>query len=174
MFGKMVRAIRLDRSLYMQAEKNPSWNQESLMIVVIVAILNGVIGGAAWAAVNQRFGIEAILMFVVGTVISYFVTSYVIFYIGTNFFGATTSWEETRRVMGYAYAPMVLAGIPCVGFVFVILTVVGMFFALRETLDIEMAQTIIVCIIAAVILFIIFGLLFGMLGIDLQGIGIGV
>ncbi len=133
MFDRIVRAIRLDRTLYREVADNPAYMNEAVIIVVVVSLL---------AAIGQLFtgGIGAYILQVVnGILFGWVLWAVVAYYVGAKFFNGRSSVQEMLRTLGYANAPRILGllgFIPCVGFLFAIagwvLSILAGVIAIRE------------------------------------------
>ena len=85
----LIRAARLDVSFYEEVEKDPSYSQDAV-VVVILASLVGAFGKLIGALFSGHF-LTAILLFIVTAAVSvggYFLWVWVAHYIGTRFFNA--------------------------------------------------------------------------------------
>jgi hypothetical protein len=178
---RMLRAAKLDKSLYNEVEADTTATTQALTVVVIVAIASGVgsaIGGAmtghgAGAIVGAL--IAGVLIALVGWAVAAFFT----YWAGTRFFGGTATYGELLRTLGYATSPGVLnilAFIPVLGglilFVTSIWTLVCEFVAIREALDLDNGRTvatIIVAIIAYIVVAFVIAVVLGAIGL---GVGV--
>jgi hypothetical protein len=171
----MIRAAKLDVSLYHEVEHDTSLDQQALLVVIIAAaaggvgallagIIGGVLGGVLGADVGGSFvtTILSTIWVVVFTVIGYYIWAFVTQWVGTNLFEGRADFGEVKRALGYAYTPQVLnvfSFIPCLGailgFVTSIWTLIAAFYALREALDLDSTKTIITLVIGWVIIMVI-------------------
>jgi hypothetical protein len=156
---RMLRAAKLDKSLYNEVEADTSATPQALTVVVIVAIASGIgfaIGGAMGrAGAGSIVGglIAGVLLALVGWAVVAFFT----YWVGTRFFGGTATYGELLRTLGYATTPGVLnilAFIPVLGglilFVTWIWTLVCEYVAIREALDLDNGRTIATIIVAII------------------------
>jgi hypothetical protein len=127
MIEKMIRAARLDPTLYNQVENDETETTNAMIIVVLVGIISGI--GAAIGAVllsanppSATFPVPNPIMAFIGTVlntiIGWVVWSFVVYFVGTRVYNAPATTGELLRTLGYAQSPLllnVLSGIPCLG-----------------------------------------------------------
>ncbi|HEY54521.1 MAG TPA: YIP1 family protein [Caldilineae bacterium] len=185
--SRMIRAAKLDVSLFEEVEHDTSLDQQALLVVIIAAaaagigallagIIGGVLGGLLGADIMAVGGGFMVTIFstiwvVVFTVIGYYIWAFVTQWVGTNLFEGTADFGEVKRALGYAYAPQVLnvfSFIPCLGtllsFVTSIWTLAAAFYALREALDLDSTKTIITLVIGWVIIMVISFLIASLIG----------
>jgi hypothetical protein len=180
----MMRAMRLDKTFFEEVEHDPSYNQDALAVVVLVAIAGG-IGGFLGSLIARNTFINAVLGLIVGVlmaVIGYFIWVYVAQFIGTRLFKGQGDVGEVQRAFGFAYAPQILgilSFIPCLGGLIAlaawIWSIAAGFVAIRQSLDQDnqnAALTVIVSAIAVMVITALIGAVFGtILGIGAVGIG---
>ena len=179
MVDRVMRAIKLDKDFYNEAEQDTSLDQEAMLVVIIVSLASG-IGSLIQGMIAGDFG-AALLMAIVTIVIGiggYYLWSYITLLVGTKFFGGDADFGEMKRTLGYAHAPRLLgllSFIPCVGWLFplagFVLSLVAAVVAIREAMDFDTGKAVITAIIGWVIVLIlsvIIGLVFG---IGAAGVG---
>lgn len=172
MLERMIRAARLDIGVYEELESDTTANGQALTVVVIVSILSGlgffiasVFGGDFVGAIVTL--IVSVLLAIVGWALFAFIT----YFVGTRLFGGTATWGELLRTIGFAYTPLVIGIIPCLGFVGWIWFVITSIVAIRQSLDITTGKAVLTAIIAAVVYIILAGIVFGIL--SAVGLGFG-
>jgi len=172
MVKRLIRAARLDVSLYEEVEADTTLTQEALIAVALIAIINGVVGFIANLLVGTGIGLAflSLVWGVVWAVIGYFLYAFLAYIIGTNLFQATTDFGEMRRVLGYAYGPMIFSLVPCVGWIvaFVWTLITGVV-AIRQAMDTDTTKAAITAGIAIVIVVIIGAVVGALLGIGGAG-----
>ena len=155
LFERMMRAARLDVSLYEEVEADNTATSQAATVVAIVAGCQG-IGSAIGAAMNREGGQPA--MALVGAVIAAFVGwviwSYTTYFIGTRVFNGTATPGEMLRTIGFAQTPGVfgiLGFIPClgslIGLAAGIWALVAGVIAIRQALDFDTGKAILTAII---------------------------
>lgn len=172
MIDRIIRAIRLDPTLYREVADDESYMNEGIIIVAIVTLLSafgsglgaaisdtgrGFFGAFLWDAVTR-----VLLGWLLWAVISYFVG---------NLLGGKSSVTEMARTLAYAQAPAfvtVLGFIPCIGWIFVLagfgLSIAAGVIAIRESMEFDTMNAVITAgigillyVIASVIITFVFG-----------------
>jgi hypothetical protein len=168
---RMLRAARLDVPTYEEVEADTTATTQALTVVVIVALAQGI--GAAIGATMAGTGnpIGGLIGGIISALIGWAVWSYVIYLVGTRFFGGTATYGEVLRTLGFAESPGVLgilSFIPVLGGIIALVAgiwvLVASFIATRQALDISNGKTvgtIIVAIVALIIVLAIVGIIFG-------------
>jgi hypothetical protein len=165
----MIRASRLDVSLYEEVEKDTNETQNALIVVVVAAAASGI--ATAISAASQPGGnpVLGLVAGVVGAVLAWAVVTGFVYLVGTRLFGGTATWGEVMRTVGYANAPGVLnilGFIPIlgglVGLVVGIWVIVTTVVAIRQALDVSTGKAIISAVIGwilgAIVLAIVFSI----------------
>lgn len=174
---RMLRAARLDVGLYNEVEADVNATPQALTVVAISALAGG-IGTAIGAAMAGRQ--QAILGGLVGGIlaelIGWAVWSYVMYFVGTRFFGGTATYGELLRTLGFAYSPgvlQILRFIPILGGIITLVVFIWRiatgFIAIREALDFDSGKTIATIVIG----FIGYLIVVAILAAILAAIGLG-
>ncbi|MGC9349879.1 MAG: YIP1 family protein [Anaerolineae bacterium] len=179
MLERIIGVFKLDRQVFAEVEHDESATSQAAIIVAIVAalaIVGNIIGLLFNIVRGGDFQIGATLLNIVGTLvvvfINWFVWSGITYVVGTQLFKGEATFGEMLRVIGFAYAPRMLAIIPCIGGVIgAIWSLIASYFAIKEGLDLDDTGTI-VTILVGWLITIIIGALFGLLGIG-GAIGLG-
>jgi len=183
MVDRVIRAVKLDKDFYNEAERDTSLNQEALLVVIIVSLASG-LGSLIGGFINRDIGFGGALLGAVITIVlgiaSYYIWAYVTLFVGTKFFGGTADAGEMLRTLGYAQAPRLLgllSFIPCVGPIIsllsFVLSLVAVVVAIREALDFDTGKAIVTAIIGWVIIMVItmiIGAVIGIGGLGVAGI----
>ncbi len=164
----MMRAIRLDKTFFEEVENDPSYNQDALGVVIIVAAI-GSIGsfiGALVTGAGFLAAIGGLIVSLVLAILGYFLWVFVAHWIGTQFFKGVGDRGEVQRALGFAYAPQalnILSFIPCVGgiiaFAAWIWSIVAAFIAIRQSLEQDDANAALTVIISGIAIMIVVGLI---------------
>ncbi len=169
-WDRMIRAAKLDASLYNEVEQDSSATSQALLVVLMVAVLSGI--GAL------RGGVGGFIFGLIAAVVSWAIWSFVLYFVGTTIFKGTATYGELLRCVGFANTPnalAVLAFIPGVGpliaFVASIWALVAMVIAAREALDVSTGQAIITAIIGFLIVLIVLGVVGSIVGLGMVGVG---
>jgi hypothetical protein len=173
---RMVRAARLETSLYNEVEADTSATSQALTVVVITALAGG-IGAALGQALGGRpAGIAGGLIGgIFAELLGWLVWSYVMYFVGTRVFHGTATYGELLRTLGFANSPGVLLifrFVPVLGglisLVVGIWRIIAGFIAVREALDLDTGTTVatvVVGIIAYLVVAAIIALILGAFGL---------
>lgn len=162
LISRMVRAARLDVSLYEEVEADTTATSQSATAVAIVAVA-GAIGGALQAAMSDTGGniIGSVIWGLLSALFIWVVWSYLTYFIGTKMFGGTATPGEMLRTLGFASAPGVFNVLifipvlgPLVGFITMIWSLVAGVIAVRQALDFDTGKAILTAVIAGVVAFL--------------------
>lgn len=168
MLSRIIRALKLDSSLYNEVEADPSYDTEAYIIVAVASLLAGIGGGFAVDPNNLAgglsFKIGGAIMGIIVAFIGYLVTAYIVYFVGTRFFGGTADYGEMRRTLGYAYSANFIAIIPCIGIIAIPWAIATYFIATREGLDLDNGKAALTALISWVI-WVVITLILGALGI---------
>lgn len=164
MFGRALRAARLDVTLYNEVEADASLSREALYVVIIVSVLSGI--GSFLSLLFSGSIIGALLSLIVGIafgILAYYLFCYVAHWVGTSMFKGQGDVGEVLRTVGYASgvrAIGLLAFIPCIGWLIglagLVWWIAASVVALREALDIDTGNAIVTAVIGGVIVVAIY------------------
>jgi hypothetical protein len=168
--NRMIRAAKLDVSLYEEVEKDKTVTNQALLVVVIASICAGI--GRAISG-HLISGIEGLVTgLVVGLVVSlvgWLIWSFITYIIGTRLFkGPQTeaTYGQLLRCIGFSDSPGVLgifAFIPILGpiivFIALIWMLVAMIIAVRQALDFSTGRAIATCVVGAIVYVVLLGVL---------------
>ncbi|MGD8624829.1 MAG: YIP1 family protein [Anaerolineae bacterium] len=166
MIDRIMRAIRLDWTVFREIAEDQNAMSEAAIIVVIVSILSAIGSGLA---AEGFFG--AFVLALVATVIGWIAWAIVTYFVGTTFFQGKSDIPEMMRVLGYAMAPNLLgffSFLGCIGgliaFIGSILAFVAGFIAVREAMEFDTGPAILTVLIGWIVYFaisMVVGLVFG-------------
>jgi hypothetical protein len=176
MINGIIRAIKLDSAFYEEVEQDPSYDRDSLAVVILASLLGG-IGGLISMAMSGNI-LQAIIAFVVTvvlTLVGFFLWVWIATFVGTKLFKGTGKFENVKRAMGFAYAPQllnILSFIPClggiIGLVAWVVSVIAGVKAVRQALNQDNTNAILTVVVSAIVVFIItaaIGAVFAAIGI---------
>ncbi len=179
---RMIRAARLETSLYEEVEADTAATQQALLVVIIAAVAEG-IGVAIRAGMQGRPGgvlVAGLILGVISAVLGWIVWSYVTYWIGTRLFRGAATPGEMLRTIGFAQSPRVLDLLlflpalgPIIRLVVAIWLLVAGIIAIRQALDLSTGQAIVTAVIGWILLLVvafIIALIFG----AIAGIGAAV
>ncbi len=167
--NRSIGFLRLDDATYEEVEHDQNGTVQAAVVVVVASLLAG-IGGLG------EGGLGFVAALVVG-IISWFIISYVIFFIGTRLLASSQTQADPGqllRTVGFAQvagALGILAFIPVLGalaalvaFVWgIVMTVKGV----QHALEMSMARAVVTSVAGWLVAGIISGIIFRILGIDL-------
>jgi hypothetical protein len=157
MVDRILRAIRLDWTVFREIAEDESATTQAAIIVVVVTFLSAVGSGIA-----SRSLVTFIVSWIVSILVGWILWAIITYFVGTALFKGQTTIPEMLRVLGYANAPILLgllSFIPCVGWLFPIiggiLALIAGILAIREAMDFTSGNAIITVVISWVISFAI-------------------
>jgi hypothetical protein len=179
MFDRIVRVIKLDKSVYAEVETDPAATSQAAIVVAIVALLSAIGGGLSTVVTAEGRGfVGAFVAALLSAFIGWLVWSAVTYFVGTSLFKGEATLGEMLRVIGFAQAPQVLgvlSFIPCVGWLFSLagwlLSLYTGFLAIQEGLDLDTGKTIATVVIGWIVAFIVSLVIGLILGVGAFGAG---
>jgi hypothetical protein len=175
MIDRIVRAIRLDWTVFREIAQDREALQQAAIIVLVVTFLSalGGAGGMLIAKMNVGTAILGFFVdwFVNGILIGWIGWSILTYLVGTYLFKGQSDVQEMMRVLGYASAPRLLglfSFIPCIGWIIAIagwiLSLIAGIIAIREAMDFDTGNAIITVVISWIAAFIIAMIINGIFG----------
>ena len=161
----MIRAAKLDVSLYEEVEKDATATNQAVLVVVIASVCSGI--GSALGNMSSGMGgiLGGLVVGVVTALVGWLIWSFITYFIGTKLFkGPQTeaTYGQLLRCIGFSDSPLVLAilsFIPLLGgiisFVASIWALVAMVIAVRQALDFSTGRAVATCIVGFVVLIVI-------------------
>lgn len=136
---RLIRASKLDSSLYEEVEGDPGALRQATLVVVLSSV------AAALGSPVQQFSIAALIVGAVVSLLAWYVWAFLTYVIGTKLLPEDTTkadWGQLLRTIGFSSAPgmiRVLGLIPgLAGIVFLaaaIWMLIAMVVAVRQALD---------------------------------------
>ena len=161
---RMRGAAMLDVATYEAIEADRTATGQALVVVIIVAICQG-IG-------NMNRGSSGIILGVIGAIGGWLLWSGVTMIVGTKLFGGTADWGELLRTLGFAQAPGVLALfglIPVLGvmalFIVGIWQAIACVIAIRQALDFSTGKAIVTALIGFIVIMVVMAILGTVFGV---------
>jgi hypothetical protein len=168
---RMIRAAKLDVSLYEEVEKDAAATNQALLVVVITSICSGIGTAISSGAGGFVFGLFA---GVVSALVGWLIWSFITYFIGTRIFkGPQTeaTYGQLLRCIGFSDSPRALAilsFIPVLGgivaFVAMIWSLVAMVVAVRQALDFTTGRAVVTCVVGFIALIVISAVVGGLAG----------
>jgi hypothetical protein len=173
MIDRMMRAIRLDRTLFRQVADNPEYTSEAVLIAVIVSVI---------ASLGALFGGKNALLLFIGQLANQILLGWILwalvaYFVGTALFKGRSQPMEMIRTLAYAGVPRVLGifgAIPCVGWIFAlagwVLSVVAGVIAIRESMEFDTTSAVVTALVGF-ILFVIASVIIGLILAPITALG---
>ncbi len=165
---RMIRAAKLDVTLYEEVEADKGAMGQAMGVVVLSSVAAGI----------GTIGTTGIMGLVLGTIVAlvgWFIWAFLTYYIGTRLLSepqTKADYGELLRTIGFSSSPgvlRVLGIIPMLGsilsFICGIWMLVAMVIAVRQALDYNNTwRAVGVCLIGWIVQIVIFGIFFGLAG----------
>jgi hypothetical protein len=167
----MIRAAKLDASLYEEVEADEGATTQAIIVVILSSVCSGIGTAIGSALAGHGTGAIGIGLFggLVSALIGWFIWSFITYFVGTNVFGGMASFVELLRTIGFSNAPGVLllfSFVPILGGLISaavwIWSLVAMVVAVRQALDFSTGKAILTCIVGwvvTIVLLIVLGIL---------------
>ena len=168
MIDRILGVFKLDSDTFEQIEHDQSATTQAAMVVLAVSLLSAV-GGLIGVLISGDDNlIMAFISPIISTFVGWLIWSAVLYYEGTSFFGGQADIGEMLRVVGFAYAPMVLGIIPCFGWIVgLVWTLAALVVAVRQGLDVDTGKALIIGVIGFVLVVILNLIVGSVLGVSL-------
>ena len=160
---RMRGAALLDVNTYEAVEADRNATGQAFVVVVIVAICQGI--GA------YEGGAVGIIAGVMGAILGWLLWSGVTMLVGTKLFGGTADWGELLRTLGFAQAPGVLAVMGVVallrlplGLLIPLWQLVTGIVAIRQALDFGTGKAVLTAIASFVVVLVVMTMMAGLFG----------
>lgn len=182
MVERMIRAARLDPTVFNELEADLSASGQALLVVILASLATGIGNGIRLS--TSGYPGQAVAGLIVGLImalIAFAVFVTLVYFVGTRLFGGTATPGEILRTLGFAYTPQLLgffAFIPILGglaaFIGTVWSWVAGVIAIREALDFDTGKAILTIIVAAIVVVVVLaivGIIFALLGLGLAVLG---
>lgn len=157
MLSRIIGVFKLDAKTFEEIEHNTSLTLPAAVIVILVSLVSGLGNGFFNGFVHKSF-LRGFLGSLVAVLLGWLLWSAVTWFVGTRFFKGEADLGQMLRVIGFAYLPMLLSIIPCVGGVIGILwTILAGFIAIRQGLDLDDLKAFFTVVVGAVCYLILTG-----------------
>ncbi len=149
MLARVIGVLKLDSKTFEEIEHNTSLTLYAAIIVALVSLVSGV-GTGIYRAIFSGSVINGFLGSIFATFLGWLIWSALTWFVGTRFFGGQADLPEMMRVIGFAYIPLFLTIIPCLGsIVGGIWALIAGFFAIRQGLDLDNTKTFLTVAVGA-------------------------
>jgi hypothetical protein len=160
----MIRAARLDPSLYEEVEADDTATTQALLVVILSSVSSGI--GTAISTALAGHGGGTVGVGLIGGLLSAFIGwaawSFITYFVGTKVFGGTASFGELLRTLGFSNSPnvlLILSFIPILGgfisFAVWVWGLIAMIVAVRQALDFTTGKAVLTCIVGWIVAIIL-------------------
>lgn len=159
MFARIIGVFKLDAETFEEIEHDASLTLPAALIVVLVSLVSGIGNGFFNGFIHKTF-LNGFIGSLIGVLLGWLLWSAVTLFVGTRFFHGEADLGQMLRVIGFAFLPMLLSIIPCVGGVIgIIWAVATMFIAIRQGLDLDDMKTFLTVVLGALAYVILMGIM---------------
>ncbi len=149
MFSRIVGVFKLNSATFEEIENNASLTLPAAIIVVLVSLVSGVGNGLFNGFIHKSF-FSGFIGALVSVLFGWLIWSAVTMIVGTRFFKGQADLGQMLRVIGFAYLPLLLSIIPCVGGIIgIIWAIAAGFVAIRQGLDLDNTKAFFTIVIGA-------------------------
>lgn len=150
MFARIIGVFKLSAATFEEIEHDTSLTLPAAVIVILVSLVSGLGNGLFNGLINKTF-FGGFLGSMISVLLGWLLWSAVSWFVGTRFFKGEADLGQMLRVIGFAYLPMLLSIIPCLGgLIGIIWTIAAVFIAIRQGLDIDDVKAFLTVIVGAV------------------------
>jgi hypothetical protein len=150
MLARIIGVFKLDVKTFEEIEHNSSLTLPAALIVVLVSLVSGVGNGLFNGFVHKSF-VSGFFGSLIAVLLGWLLWSAVTLFVGTRFFHGEADMGQMLRVIGFAYLPLLLSIIPCIGGVIGILWAIAAgFIAIRQGLDLDDIKSLLTVVVGAV------------------------
>jgi hypothetical protein len=137
MFARIIGVFKLSAATFEDIEHDTSLTLPAALIVVLVSLVSGLGNGLFNGFIHKTF-FGGFLGSMISVLLGWLLWSAVTWFVGTRFFKGDADLGQMLRVIGFAYLPMLLSIIPCLGgLIGIVWTIAAGFIAIRQGLDID-------------------------------------
>jgi hypothetical protein len=149
MLARIIGVFKLNAATFEEIEHNTSLTFPAAVIVVLVSLISGVGNGLFNGFIHKSF-FNGFFGALISVILGWFLWSAVTWFVGTRFFNGEADLGQMLRVIGFAYVPLALSIIPCVGgLIGIIWTIAAGFIAIRQGLDLDNLKSFFTVVVGA-------------------------
>jgi hypothetical protein len=157
MLARIIGVFKLNSQTFEEIEHNTSLTLPAALIVLIVALISG-LGNGLFNGLRggDTTFVGGFISSLVSVILGWLIWSVVTWFVGTRMFKGQADIGEMLRVIGFAYSPMVLSIIPCVGGIIgLVWALAAGFIAVRQGLDLDNTKAFLTVVVGAVLYIIL-------------------
>lgn len=159
MLARIIGVFKLDVKTFEEIEHNTSLTLSAALIVVIVSLISGIGNGLFNGFIHKSF-FSGFIGSLISVLLGWLLWSVVTLFVGTRFFHGEADMGQMLRVIGFAYLPLLLSIIPCVGGVIgIIWAIAAGFIAIRQGLDLSDLNAFLTVVVGALAYLVLTGVL---------------
>jgi len=159
MLARIIGVFKLDVKVFEEIEHNTSMSLPAALIVLLVSLVSGLGNGLFNTYIHQTF-FSGFLGSLISVLLGWLLWSVVTWFVGTRFFKGAADMGQMLRVIGFAYLPMVISIIPCIGGIIgIIWAIAAGFIAIRQGLDLDDWKAFLTVIVGALAYIVLTGIL---------------
>jgi len=159
MFARIIGVFKLDVKTFEEIEHNTSLTLSAALIVVVVSLISGIGNGLFNGFIHKSF-FSGFIGALISVLLGWLLWSVVTLFVGTRFFHGEADMGQMLRVIGFAYLPLLLSIIPCVGGVIgIIWAIAAGFIAIRQGLDLSDLNAFLTVVVGALAYLVLTGVL---------------
>jgi hypothetical protein len=150
MLARVIGVFKLDSKTFEEIEHNTSLTLYAALIVALVSLVSGVGSGIYNAIFKGSAGsiFGGFFGAIISTFLGWLIWAAITWFVGTRFFKGQADLTEMLRVIGFAYLPLLLSIIPCIGNVIgAIWALAAGFVAVRQGLDLDNSKTLLTVVV---------------------------
>jgi hypothetical protein len=134
---RIAGVFRLKKETFEEVEHDRAATGQAAMVVLLAALGTG-LGSALLAALGDGNFLVSFASLFLWAFVAWALVSGITYFIGTILFAGKATPGEMLRVIGFAFAPLTLGIIPCVGdFIGALWAMIAGFIAVRQGLDLD-------------------------------------
>lgn len=150
MFARIIGVFKLDVKTFEEIEHNTNLTLPAALIVILVSLISGVGNGFFNGFIHKTF-MSGFVGSLVSVILGWLLWSAVTLYVGTRIFHGEADMGQMLRVIGFAYLPLSLSIIPCVGgLIGVLWAIAAGFIGIRQGLDLDDIRALLTVAVGAV------------------------
>jgi hypothetical protein len=159
MLNRILGVFKLDVKTFEEIEHDTNLTLPAAIIVLVVSLVSGLGNGLFNGFIHRSF-FSGFLGSLIGVLLGWLLWSAVTWFVGTRFFKGEADLGQMLRVIGFAYSPMILSIIPCVGgLIGIIWAIAAGFIAIRQGLDLDDMKAFLTVVVGALAYILLTGLL---------------